>query len=199
MPTDEIPEGLQVREGSDGTVCRAGWALLRLFKPAQERFGEEKTRPDYRMVDEVIDYAFKLSKEKPKSRPLTETIKELEESGHKDSLDRQRLNLISNHLQRWIDYDLEKRTKKGIETTDATHIMAPPTWPSHGQIKHWIKTLKGIENPVEVTVDDLIKRFNQAGEVWDGISQIECLSTEQETQFEELAKTLVGVKIVDTN
>lgn len=50
-----------------------------------------------------------------------------------------------------------------------------------------------------MTVDDLVKKMNEAGEVWDDISQLECLSTEQETQFEELAKTLIGVKIVDTN
>lgn len=91
-----LPLGLTATQMGDGTVCRAGWALLRLFKPAQERFGEEATRTDYNMVDDALTYAFKL------------------------------VQTTSPQNKAWLLFDASNKAQEGMDVTDATHIMAPP-------------------------------------------------------------------------
>ncbi len=51
------------------------------------------------------------------------------------------LEEIRDQVQRWMDYDRAQRDKEGLGTTDDTHIMCPPVWPSHGQLKNWVACL----------------------------------------------------------
>ncbi len=51
------------------------------------------------------------------------------------------LAYVAGMLQAWIIFDGEQ--------PDDKHIMCPPAWPSHGQVKKWIKTLKAVAGVTE--------------------------------------------------
>ena len=53
-----------------------------------------------------------------------------------------KLDVIERTVQGWIQFDSAQRAVDGLATTDATAIMSPPTWPTHGMLKAWIKTLQ---------------------------------------------------------
>lgn len=53
-----------------------------------------------------------------------------------------KLDVIARQLQSWLDWQEQERAREGIETTDDTHIMRPPVWPTRGTIKAWIKALQ---------------------------------------------------------
>lgn len=57
-------------------------------------------------------------------------------AGLADGLDHMRRTILH-----WMEYDKKNRDAEGLETTDATHIMCPPTWPSYGMLKHWAAAL----------------------------------------------------------
>lgn len=57
------------------------------------------------------------------------------------------LTVIADIIQHWLDYDVAQRTKEGLSTNDDTHLIAPPTWPSHGQLKYWVECLRSAETP----------------------------------------------------
>ncbi len=52
-----------------------------------------------------------------------------------------RLDSIRRIVLRWMEFDRTQREKEGLDTFDNTHIMSPPTWPTHGQLKNWVKCL----------------------------------------------------------
>lgn len=51
------------------------------------------------------------------------------------------LNEMARQFDWWRRFDREKRDKEGLETTDETAIIAPPSWPSHGILKAWSEAL----------------------------------------------------------
>lgn len=52
------------------------------------------------------------------------------------------LGEIEGIIAHWLKYDREDRAREGLETTPDTHLMSPPTWPSHGQLEHWISAIQ---------------------------------------------------------
>lgn len=58
--------------------------------------------------------------------------------------DRNALSVMRGVFQHWLDFEREKRAAEGVETTDETHIISPPYWPTHGQLKAFIATLDGL-------------------------------------------------------
>jgi hypothetical protein len=51
------------------------------------------------------------------------------------------LDTMRRTLDWWMEFDRKSRTQAGLETTDDTYIVAPPTWPSHGVLKRWSESL----------------------------------------------------------
>lgn len=47
----------------------------------------------------------------------------------------------------WAEFDKAQRDREGLETTDDTHILCPPTWPSHGMLKNWAAALEDASKP----------------------------------------------------
>jgi hypothetical protein len=64
------------------------------------------------------------------------------------------LDCIASQVQRWIDYDRADRDKEGLITEPGTHIMCPPTWPSHGQLGNWVAALNRAR--------DILKHYSTA-------------------------------------
>lgn len=52
------------------------------------------------------------------------------------------LDCIRRQIDWWRDYDKASRDREGLSTTEATHIVSPPTWPSHGQLANWSALLQ---------------------------------------------------------
>lgn len=52
------------------------------------------------------------------------------------------LREIAFQLEAWIIFDKRQRDRENLETTDDTNIISPPVWPSHGQLKEWIRVLR---------------------------------------------------------
>lgn len=46
---------------------------------------------------------------------------------------RVRLDGIRRQIEWWVRYNTESRAREGLPSDDDTHLIAPPTWPSHGQ------------------------------------------------------------------
>ena len=51
------------------------------------------------------------------------------------------LREIALQIDGWMLFDKAQRDKEGLTTNDDTNIIAPPVWPSHGQLKEWVKVL----------------------------------------------------------
>mgnify|MGYP001480168482 CR=1 FL=1 len=51
------------------------------------------------------------------------------------------LDTIRRQADHWVEYNTASRAREGLESTDDTYIMAPPHWPSHGQLRAWSKVL----------------------------------------------------------
>lgn len=47
------------------------------------------------------------------------------------------LEAIRRQIARWVDYDVQQRAKEGLSSNDDTHLVSPPVWPSHGQLRRW--------------------------------------------------------------
>lgn len=60
------------------------------------------------------------------------------------------LRVISQCLESWMTFDKAKRDKEGLETDEDTHIIAPPHWPSHGQLTKWVEVLDGAATRLRV-------------------------------------------------
>lgn len=56
--------------------------------------------------------------------------------------------IIADILEHWLTFDKAQRDKEGIATTDDTHIMCPPSWPTHGQLTRWIAELRKVAQAV---------------------------------------------------
>lgn len=54
-----------------------------------------------------------------------------------------KLNEIANILQYWLDHQKAQRDLLSITTSDLTHLIQPPSWPTRGTLKEWIKILRG--------------------------------------------------------
>ena len=52
------------------------------------------------------------------------------------------LSFIADELQSWLDYQTEERYSEGLSTNNDTVIITPPSWPSRGMLKNWIKVIK---------------------------------------------------------
>lgn len=53
-----------------------------------------------------------------------------------------RLDTIRRTADHWREYDAANRAREDLTTTDHTHIIAPPCWPTHGMLKVWAETLQ---------------------------------------------------------
>lgn len=51
------------------------------------------------------------------------------------------LDAIRRQADYWVDFDVSARERQGLGSNDDTHIIAPPFWPSHGQLKAWSAAL----------------------------------------------------------
>lgn len=60
-----------------------------------------------------------------------------------------KLDTMKRIFAHWAEWDKAARDREGIETTPDTYIMNPPTWPSHGQIAEWVKTLSEAQQCIE--------------------------------------------------
>jgi hypothetical protein len=54
----------------------------------------------------------------------------------------ERVASLQDHFKMWLRHNEQTRASEGIETTDATFIITPPSWPSHAAVKHWVDTLE---------------------------------------------------------
>jgi len=54
------------------------------------------------------------------------------------------LEAIARQVERWASFDREARDREGLTTTDDTHIVAPPVWPTHGQLRNWAGLLREV-------------------------------------------------------
>lgn len=61
----------------------------------------------------------------------------------------EKLTVIANELQYWLDTNdaqqLEAIGKDRCE--DDTHVISPPSWPTRGVLKEWIKAMRQEETP----------------------------------------------------
>lgn len=53
--------------------------------------------------------------------------------------DEMRLDAIAGEIQYWLDFQESDHEK----IDDDLHVMSPPSWPTRGVLKLWIKVLKG--------------------------------------------------------
>lgn len=54
----------------------------------------------------------------------------------------EKLKEIALHLEWWMDYNRINRKINNLSTNDDTFIISPAAWPTHGQLKEWIKALR---------------------------------------------------------
>src|SRR5262245_46666400 len=47
---------------------------------------------------------------------------------------------IAKIVSWWLRYTRESREREGLETTPDTHVIMP-TWPTVGQLEHWVAAL----------------------------------------------------------
>lgn len=55
----------------------------------------------------------------------------------------EKLNAIAATLDYWLKSQKLQRDKESIATNDGTHVITPPSWPTRGTLKEWIKVLRG--------------------------------------------------------
>lgn len=55
------------------------------------------------------------------------------------------LGAIRLCVARWASYDKAERDRQGLSTPPDTHIVAPPVWPTHGQLAAWVDHLDRAE------------------------------------------------------
>ncbi len=51
------------------------------------------------------------------------------------------LDTIRRQVDGWVAFNVEQRAKEGLASTDETHLIAPPCWPSHGVLRNWSAAL----------------------------------------------------------
>jgi len=96
------------------------------------------------------------------------------------------LNEIERQVKYWVEFDLKQRDAEGLETTDATHIMSPPGWPSHGQLKAWVKCLK--EAQLALETEDCFNKLTDGTEwILRYIGQVRSQLLPHDRAFLELA------------
>jgi hypothetical protein len=64
-------------------------------------------------------------------------------SAHPEMSRQEKLNCIALTLEYWLNSQASERKNEGIETTDDTAIISPPSWPTRGTLKEWIRVLRG--------------------------------------------------------
>ncbi|KQT59958.1 hypothetical protein ASG52_19730 [Methylobacterium sp. Leaf456] len=88
------------------------------------------------------------------------------------------LRVIAKLIEYWLDFDTEQRSREGLETTRDTHLIAPPSWPSHGALRAWVGTLSEasaalassagpVPDEMRRNVESLVKTIKDTIEVWD--------------------------------
>ena len=83
------------------------------------------------------------------SQATPEAPSDLRPEGFDPSREAIRLQTISAVVKHWLDYDVQNRAKEGLETTADTHLISPPKWPRHGQLRVWIETLDTTASAME--------------------------------------------------
>ena len=58
----------------------------------------------------------------------------------------EKLEEIALQLEYWIHYNITSRKIENLNTDDNTFIITPTAWPTHGQLKEWIKALRDSPN-----------------------------------------------------
>lgn len=54
------------------------------------------------------------------------------------------LDHIADSLQTWIDWE-----ERNGPADEDKHIMSPPTWPTFGQVRLWVETLRAAKSRIE--------------------------------------------------
>lgn len=58
-----------------------------------------------------------------------------------DALD-VRLETMARSIASALDFDTEQRRRENLDTTTDTHLIAPPSWPTHGCLANWITCIQ---------------------------------------------------------
>ncbi len=74
------------------------------------------------------------------------------------------LDSMARQIDWALTFDVESRRKSGLETTDDTHLMSPPVWPSHGCLKNWVKALNGAHALLAPKADPMTTPNPQEGQ-----------------------------------
>lgn len=53
-----------------------------------------------------------------------------------------RLETIERTCARWVQFDVEARTKEGMDSPDDTHLIAPTSRPTHRMLRNWVIVLQ---------------------------------------------------------
>jgi hypothetical protein len=71
-----------------------------------------------------------------------------------------KLKLIADQLQHWLDFQAEQRAREDLPCADDTHIITPPTWPTRAQLQAWIEVLRASSERIEKAEDDENEMFH---------------------------------------
>lgn len=52
------------------------------------------------------------------------------------------LDMMQRQVERWVLFDKERRQEGSLGWDEDTHIIAPPHWPTYGQLGNWASALK---------------------------------------------------------
>jgi hypothetical protein len=84
------------------------------------------------------------------------------------------LDAMARQIGQALDYDVAQRSQEGLETTPDTHLMSPPSWPSHGCLRYWIKALdqarEMLSAPPAVTVTEEMVDAAAKAIAWDHLT-----------------------------
>jgi hypothetical protein len=57
------------------------------------------------------------------------------------------LDYLGRMFRRWDEFNVAIRELEDLKTTDDTFILTvPPTWPTHGAVRHWAGVMEAAGN-----------------------------------------------------
>lgn len=199
-----------IYEYDDANPYRSAWFLHRLELVLQEaRAAQPTTVAQHLYTEHHHSFTFQTPRELkigelfyviglPKGTVLPpDWVFMGEPAAAQPSTETNALKHMANIFQYWLDFQDAERKKEGIPTDDETYVMRPPSWPSRGTLKEWIKALSP-PTPSDSGQDEEAQAY---GEQCDDASRIlhwflADLENEGEPKFDELADRCEKVGIV---
>src|SRR5688572_23608117 len=56
---------------------------------------------------------------------------------------------VASYFQHWLSWQERERAREGLETTDETAIIKPPSWPSRRQLKAIIGAVQDAQKEID--------------------------------------------------